>query len=321
MIPFFASAAFGAAQKSSAVVIFKENSVYLVDYNQKASGNQSLQRLETRGLGAKYPFSIAFTRFGIAFANESGIYRLNRQLQVEYMGEKVERIWKRELELSDDVTLFHATHYSINNQYKLSAPLKDASEPTDVLVLDHNREEMGAKFGAWTRYDNHPSIGWANLDDEAYFASTKGKVYVLRKTLNKSDFRDDDVAISMDAVFRMWDLGDSALRKAVRSIGLHFRNVADMDGTTLITAIDGKNTFDEATAFSVDGNETTDALSDVNGDRISSIKFRIDRRKGQYIQARVQNSTIDEPVELTHIDFKAAPMKYRGTTEAPDTTR
>ena len=94
IVPFFGSSAFGAAMQSGVVVVFKSNSIYLVDLSEKAKGNNAVQKIESAGLGCTAPGSVCPTKDGIIFANESGMYRLKRDLTVEYVGRRMERIWQ-----------------------------------------------------------------------------------------------------------------------------------------------------------------------------------------------------------------------------------
>ena len=99
VIPFFGESAFGAAMQSGVLVVFKQNSIYLVDLAAKAAGQTSVQRLQTQGLGCTAPYSIAPTKNGIVFANESGIYALRTNQTSEYLGRYMERNWQEKVDL------------------------------------------------------------------------------------------------------------------------------------------------------------------------------------------------------------------------------
>lgn len=165
-------------------------------------------------------------------------------------------------------------------------------------------------MGAWGQYTNHPATGWANLFSDAYFASTNGIVYQIRNTGTRFDFRDDTAGIEMDVVLQATDFGDAGIRKIVSAVTTHFRNLADMEGTQMYSAMDLESSFDELDSFKI-VNET---------DKVVSIQFSIGRKKGIFFQVRMTNSAKDEPVELTSIDIRVAGLNDKGILQAANTT-
>jgi hypothetical protein len=318
IIPFFGESAFGAAQKSGVVVVFKTNSIYLIDISAKAAGVNPVQRIESQGLGCTAPHSIANTRDGIVFANESGLYRLGRNLAIEYVGQKIERVWRERVNLSQLDRVF-GHHYGTGSQYKVSVPLDGNTTPGDLLVYSHVREYRGG-FGAWTRYSNHPAIGWANLFSDAYFATTDGQVMSVRRTGGTSDYRDDAQPISMRALFRALDFGDSGIRKSVRFLVVKFRVVADTSSTLLFTARDLVENFEQADAFSLDDTRNnTNGLQDPNRVKIQSIRFSAREKECIYFQTLITNEELDQPVEIVEISYRVTGMTDKGMEEAAET--
>lgn len=324
IIPFFGDAAFGAAQKSDILVVFKTNSIYLVDLSIKAQGGEAVRKIESNGLGCTAPYSIAATRQGIMFANESGIYRLTRNLTVEYVGRKIERRWSGR-ESSVDLTqsdLMMGHNWSAGRYYRLSYPTKGAKRNDGVFAYNHSREysPQSGGVGSWMIYDNHPATGWANLGEEAYFASTKGRVFKLRSAGDNTDFRDDDQAIEAEVTLRALDFGSAAVRKLVRSILLHLRTPRDVTATQLLAAVDMSNDFRELDAFQVDVADTPDGLSDVGRKRVVTIKFSTYQSKFNHIQLKIRNLAKDEGMEVTHVAFRVAGLSDAGLTQAARTT-
>ena len=309
VIPFFGESAFGAAQKDGILVVFKEASIYLVNIAQKEAGQNPIQKLESQGLGCTAPYSIAVTRDGVIFANRSGIFKLTRDLRIEYVGQKVERLWETDVNLDQlDEAVGH--HYAVGRQYKLSYPTTSATENSKVFVYNHTREYSGqSRQGSWTQYTNHSATGWANLLSDAYFSTTGGAVMLIRNTGDVSDFRDDDAAISMEVIFRATDFGDAGIRKAISHLTAHFRNKGTMNGTKLFSAMDLETALTELDSFKI-LNET---------EKVFSVQFSIDRRKGIYFQIKMTNSAIDEPVELTSMDIRVSGLSDKGTTQAAST--
>jgi hypothetical protein len=319
IIPFFGDAAFGAAQKSGIVVVFKTNSIYLVDLAAKDAGQNAVQRLETRGKGCTAPYSVSVTRGGIMFANDTGIYRLGRDLKVEYIGRKYERKWKETVNKNQlDISTGH--HDTEANNYKLSYPLTSSLENSHVAVYNHTREYEQKGDGSWTTYTNHPATGWANLEANSYFCSTDGRVYIIRKIGDETDYRDDDQAIDMTVLTRAMDMGLSGVRKIFNKIVTHYRTVADSDGTTLEGALDLKTVFQETDGFRITETDDTTGIQDTGTRKVISIASVIDEKVGIYLQLRYKNSTIDEPIEITGIDIRVAAKSVEGILEAAETT-
>lgn len=318
IIPFFGESAFGAAQKSGVVVVFKTNSIYLVDIAAKVSGINPVQRIESQGLGCTAPHSIANTRDGIMFANESGLYRLGRNLAIEYVGQKIERVWRERVNRSLLDRVF-GHHYGTGSQYKVSVPLDGNTSPGDLLVYSHVREYRGG-FGAWTRYSDHPAIGWANLFSDAYFATTDGQVMSVRRTGGVSDYRDDNRPIEMRALLRAMDFGDAGIRKSVRFLVVKFRVVADTSSTLLYTARDLVDNFEETDTFSLnDTRNDLTGLQDPNRIKIKSIRFSPKEKESIYFQPLILNGEIDQPVEIVEVSYRVTGMTDKGMEEAAET--
>lgn len=321
LIPFFGDTAFGASLRGGVVVVFKTNSIYLVDLSQKATGANPVQKLESRGLGCTAPYSIAPSKEGIIFANESGIYKLTRQLTVEYVGRFIERMWTKEVD-RDYLPIFHGHYYGIGNQYKLSVVAEGSDNPEEVLVYNTVREyNSQAGLGSWTKYDNHPAIGWANLNRDAFFASTAGEVFSLRRTGLKDDYRDDSSPINMEATLRAMHFGDPARRKIVANVTVDFRvDGQDDTGIKVLSTIDFNDQYDQLDKFVVTtGNDRTDGLSDEPGYRIKTIQFTIKRRRSAYIQTKITDNTMDQSVEIASVSYRVAGLEDTGILEAKDT--
>lgn len=314
IISFFGDSAFGAAQKDDVVIIFKENSIYAVNIAAKANGQNPVQKIESRGLGCTAPMSLAYSRNGIMFANESGIFILTANLTVEDIGQKLDRKWKETVEKSQ-LALATGHHYPIESFYKLSYPTTDATRNTNVFVYNHQREYKGG-FGSWTIYDNHPSTGWCNLSNDAFMATTTGQVFSIRRAGDDTDYRDDASAIIGDTTFRAQDFGDGGVRKAVQYIMVHFRNAGDLDTCTVLSAVNLTDNFLEADPFTIDFDQEQDGLGDTFLSKIKTIRFSVDDRKGTYFQVRITDTGKDENLEITKIDIRVAGLSPKGTAEA-----
>lgn len=306
IIPFFGESVFGTGAAESVVVAFKTNSIYLVDINSKR-----INKLNTRGLGCTAPHSIAATKDGIMFANESGIYRLNRDQSISYVGEMLERLWEDSVN-KDSLAVAVGHHYGVGRKYKLSVPVGDDQETNNhVYVYDHQREGKDQEFGAWTRYTNHAATGWCNLAANAYFSTTDGQVFKIRNAGDSTDYRDDAAAVAtMEITLKAMDFGAAGIRKIISHVTSHFHmRRSDMDGTALSIAPDLTGAFVSAGAFTVTRNANLKVINATSS---------VPNRKLEFIQLKYTNSTKDEDVILTGVDFRVAGLDRHGIPQSDD---
>lgn len=320
IIPFFGSSAFGAALQGGVVVVFKTNSVYLVDLAAKAAGQNPVQQLETRGKGCSAPFSVALSKDAIMFVNESGIYCVTRDMKIKYVGEKYERKFNNNINLSN-ISLATGHHDSFDNKYKLSFPVISATQNSLVSVYNHTREQYSETgIGSWTTYDNHPAVGWANLNNKRFFASSLGKVFQIRNNAENSDYRDDSSAINFNTLTRALDQGDSGSRKVYRNFTTQYKTGDSLtSGTVLTAALDLKTVLQPTNSFRVNPNLDRTGIDDTGTQKIVSVQSNIQEKVGLYLQLNYQNNVIDEPVEITGISVTVANKGVKGVTKAKET--
>jgi hypothetical protein len=327
VIPFFGEAAFTASQQAGILVVFKTNSIYLVDINQKVSGgNLVVQRLETQGLGCTAPYSIAVTRNGIMFANNSGIYCLRRNQTIEYIGKFMERNWTGRIE-KNALSLAQGHHYGVGRMYKLSVPLSGTQdsatgyiEPSEVYVYNHSQEDEEQRLGAWSRYDNHTAIGWANLASDAFWASTGGKVYILRTTGSETDFRDSNEAITFRLDTRPNSYGNSGIRKIVNKILANYRAGTDTANNNLYFSVDLEQEYSETTPFRIAGTrENLTGIDDLVQKDVVTLTHNIGRRKGVYFSIRIENGSLDQNIEIAGLDYQIGGLNSEGIKTASET--
>lgn len=318
-IPFFGDSTFGGGQQNSAVVMFKENSIYLMSPVAKSQGQNALQRIESEGKGCTAPYSVAVTRAGIMFANFAGIYRLGRNNQIDYVGRKYERIWREQVN-RDRLAIVTGHHFANGNQYKLSVPVGSSqTENNEVAVYNHTREYQGVGPGSWATYTNHAVTGWANLLDDAYFATTSGEVFSIRRVGDSTDARDDDQPISWKLLCRAMDFGDSAIRKTFGWVITHYRTLVETDSVTLKSATNLRAELAETDDFTIKKDETLTGIGDEITRKVVSIKSSLADRIGNYLQLEYTGGEKDKPVEISGIDIRVAGHTSKGISEAGET--
>lgn len=320
IVPFFGESAFGASLQAGVVVPFKENSIYLLNIRAKFNEELSLQKLESRGLGCTAPYSVAPTKNGIMFANESGIYRLGRDMAILPYGIKYDRIWKEQVN-KDQLYLATGHHFATENQYKLSYCTTDSEENNNVAVYNHTREGVSSEMGSWTTYQNHAATGWANLLTTAYFGTVDGQVFKIRNEGDVSDYRDDASEINWEAVLRALDFGDAGIRKVFGWIITHYRTLVEVDSAELNTAVNLAEEFEPTDAFEIKKSGNLNNFSDLVNKKVVSIRSSVKTRVGIYLQLQYKGSCYDLPVEIAGVEIRVTGKSQRGITEAADTTK
>lgn len=324
VIPFFGDSAFGASQQAGILVVFKTNSIYLVDINQKRQGAASVQRIESEGLGCTAPYSIAVTKNGIIFANESGIYSLGRDLSIRYIGKYMERKWLEDTN-RDYLGLMQGHHYSNGRQYKLSIPTAEADTATgylendQVYVYDHT-SEAPQKPGAWTRYTNHPATGWANLSQDAFFSSTTGEVYSIRRQGDETDYRDGSQAIECTILSRPVDMGNAGIRKVLSNVVARYRLRSASDSTILSAAVDFSEVLLATQVASRSYPTQVTGMSDESRRSVQIVTHSMpaEARRGAFFQLQWYNGGVDEAFELAGFDLVVAGLTSAGMRETED---
>jgi hypothetical protein len=235
------------------------------------------------------------------------VYRLNRNLTISFVGEYIDRIYQDEIN-KDQLDLMTGTHYAIGSQYKLSAPVNDDTVNSRVLVYDYQREGKNQEYGAWTEFTNHAATGWANLENDAFFATSTGEVFRLRNAGDETDFRDDaDAVDTMTIILRAEDFDISGERKVMSAVNSHFEmRFSDNVGTTLSVAYDLQSAFEDVVTFN---------FTDADNIKVKFAEASLPRRKSVYFQMKYTNNTKDESVILAGVDYSVAKLSHKGVKQ------
>ena len=324
-LPFFGDTAFGAALKGSYLLAFKENSVYVIDNTAKAQHLEPVQRLETNGVGCSAPRSIAPSNNAIFFASVAGIYAIRRNLTVEYIGKFIERQYLENTNYALLPTIACGHHDPIGKKYKLSYPGLTSNLNDSVLAYNHSQEDEGhvgassafyTYWGAWTRYTNHFVSGWANLNADEFFATTKGWVAKTRRTYTSADFSDAGEAITATVVFRANHFGDTGNRKQVRHVIAHYRPITSLTNIKIYSAIDLSDSWTLLDGYQViKPNDSTD-LNDLTGGRVRVLAHSLSQERGMYFQMKIEDSGLEEGLDFIGLDYLVLLLSHHGIQDA-----
>jgi len=322
VIPFFGESAFGSAQKDGVLLVFKTASVYIVNINNKRSGQAAVTKIDTRGLGCTAPYSIAPTQNGIMFANQSGIYRITSSYQCQYIGRRLERVWQERVDTSGLDTTMFGHYYPLGNQYKLSVPYEEdgLDTPNRTLVYNTTREYTSEKDGSWTTYSNIPAIGWANMLERPLIATPNGTVLTIRDTGESTDYRDGDAPVVATAILRALDFGSGSVRKAIGTVNIQFKPDENSDNNPIVeSAVDLVNQWEPLDLATVSRRKGTGNVSTRVTQQLSVIQFTADRRKGVFFQLRISNSVLDEGLNIAGISLMVKGLSNTAVQQAKTT--
>ena len=311
IIPFFGESTSQDSRKQDIVICFKENSIYAVNVSTR-----TITKIDSRGVGCNAPHSIAAVPNGIIFAARSGVYRLNRSFDVIWVGRFLDRVWQENTNL-DQLALATGHVFPQEKQYRLSVAVGSSETASEVYNYEYGDESAG-QIGAWTKFTNIPSTGWASDGVESYFGSTLGKMFTIRNTSTDADYRDDDSGISFSGTYRGMDFGSPGRRKIVRAIVSHFRVLKTDSATTMEIGVDLIDEFTPTSSFTLQ-DSVEDGLSTIIGSKVKSIRQNIPLQRGVYFQVKYANSEKDTPLALAGITFRVAGLDYQGITSAQDT--
>lgn len=323
VLPFFGESAFGAAQQSSVLVVFKQRSAYLVDFVEKAAGRNPVQRVDTQGRGCEAPYSAVTTKDGVIFADAGGVYMLDRQLGVRFIGQRWGRFWRDEVDISR-ITEFTGHNNTRLGRYYLKVWLKDGTQRD--LVYNYAREYLAEDgIGSWTKYDELPmGMSVNSPSGVSLLGMDTGRVEVFRNEGTSSDLQTaDGSAIVMDLLPRGTDFGDGAIRKVLGHVDLRFRvPLTNITALTVSTARDWQTAFTASAPVSI--RTPQNSVSGVGDDvawRMDQLAFSVRDRRGIAFQVRIQHSTAREDVQLASIFYRIAGLSDAGTTQAAQSPR
>jgi hypothetical protein len=178
-------------------------------------------------------------------------------------------------------------------------------------VYDYDPEDQG-QSGAWTRYTNHPVVGWCNLSGKAYWASQSGDVFLVRDRGEASDYRDEDQAVAEQLIqLAAEDFGIPGVRKVTASVKTLLElGVSDISELKLYVA---QNLARDFTLCS-----TVEATSD-DYQQVTYLSS-LPSRRGNYVQVKYTHHVKDEELVLSGVIYKVGQLTDSKLKESADLT-
>jgi hypothetical protein len=299
MARFFSESSSGGAQYSGTLIVFKTNSVYAVDI-----ASRSATKLQSMGQGCTVPDSIASTDDTIFFANDTGIYKVTRDLNVKYVGDLLDRYYegisKTNLKLRG-----YGIADNFDLSYKLALPVN--SEVNDEIAV-YNFESMSKQAeGSWALYDNIPISSAKQTSNTFWFGNFKGRIWENRNANDNTDYRDDDDAVSASFTYGPQAFGDPGKTKDMSHVIVQYAD----NGPTAATV-----------SMALDLNQEFTTLDPTNAGEGSwkgiNVAYSPPPTKAVYYQVKIDHDVKDEPCVVNGLVFKVSIGNEQAIRQAAD---
>jgi hypothetical protein len=303
---FFGQSSTGGAQLSPTIIAFKSNSVYAVNVATKET-----QKLQSLGQGCTIPDSIASTDDTIFFANDTGIYKVTRDLNVKFVGDLLDKYYG-----ALNKTTLRLRGYGIadnfSHTYKMAVPT-GASAVNDELAV-YNFESMSKQAeGSWVFHNNIPMSSAKQTNDKFWFGNFKGRIFQIRDTGNVTDYRDDDAAINATFTYAPQAFGDIGRYKKMSHVIVQFDGAGP-------SAVQGEMALDLSSDFTA---LDTAVMGSGNWKGVS-VAYSPPPANAVFYQLKLSHNVIDEDCVINGLAFKIEPgseAKIRQASDGADGTK
>jgi hypothetical protein len=291
IIPFFGESVFNDSSKESAIVVFKEKGIYLL--NPK---DGSVSQIDSGNQGCTAPNTIVVTKNGIMFANESGIFRLNKDKSVDKVSHPVEEFFPNQLNKLA-IGRACAVNNTADSRYMLAFRSRESDFKNDIILVYNYENEVDRRFkaGAWTRYSGiYPS----------YMLSSKGSLYIgawgansllaQRRAFNDGDYSDLTAAIATSMTTAPLSFGVQGRMKFLYHLITHIL-AGDITSSniTVSSSVDYEQDFTAMDTVSINKPNKS----------IQSLKFMIPSRRGEVVQIQITESNVNARFVLSGLSF------------------
>jgi hypothetical protein len=158
--------------------------------------------------------------------------------------------------------------------------------------------------------------------ERSLFASPKGEVFTLRQAGDAGDYRDDGAIIDAEATLRAMDFGSTGIRKSVSTFALQFKTSTENSDIIAYSSIDLRSEWEVLDPAKVSRNRAVaDGLGTQGINKVSTIQFTSNSRKGVYYQIKVRNNSKDQGMELAGVSAMVAALTTAGVMQAAESTR
>lgn len=305
--PFFGES-FSPGSSGSAreqlLLVEKNRSKYALNVETR-----EFQLIETNETGCDFPRTLAATKSGLASVAPSGIHAVDRSLSLRYIGEALERWWERRANRSAVEDVPCAIHDSQSKKYLLAMPVLDdqdgdTTRNTEVWSYDYVRDPgTGPEYGSWSRWTGTPTSAWAYHAGELFRADYSGTVYRRRSAGDASDFRDDASAIPATVRLRPTAFGAPGLNKRVVGVQIEYRSESTARGTTVAAANGLDLVYLDADDVVIQYSDADDGIGDRVPQATWSVRYTLPEPRGEYFSLQIENSTIDEALEVCGVTW------------------
>ncbi len=290
---FLGQSIFGAATFDQLVIVFKKYRIYALDL---ITGEY--KQLNTKTIGAVDAHSITETEKGLLFTSTTGIYRLNLDLKVEFIGRDLQKTAELVGPTQVSTINYASTKLSIVSIY-------DEEDQTYKTLVYNYDVNVLTGIDSWSEFTNLKPQVFCNLQTLTMFGSEEGKVFQFRDYNSSEDFSDNGASINYKIRFRPENFGYAAVRKSMLDVGVQFNPTGTMENVEVSIGTELRQTF-----LPMDRVTITEEIGSL------SIRFTPPVREATYYQLQIECNVAYSALEIAGVSYYAAVLGAAGTVES-----
>ena len=314
LAPFITTTSTTDSQLEETVIATKHSDVYSVNIRTK-----DWSKVPGAKAGCTSPDSIATTPVGVFFANDQGIYRVTRNMNVEYIGEDLEDLWK-DVD-KDQIAKAVGVMDPHDKCYKLAVPSADGDVTnTKIFCYDYEMEQKsgGQLRGGWFVYTITGVNCMVSSTTDFFMGTEGGDVLQTRQDSDSDggDYQDSSAeGIEGKLITRCNDFGDAGVRKKVIKVIVDFDlDDTDLTDVLLKSAINSGDVFRSSGATSMTKTNT----SSLDQQQAPSVSWSPAIRNCQRVQVEITHSTRKEKLVITGLVYNVRGLSDRGIRQSSD---
>lgn len=186
------------------LIIFKEEAIYLlsgIGPDRKGLNSDFQPQRITADVGCSTAYSIVEMPDGLMFKSDKGIYLLTRDLQVVYIGSKVEAY--------NDASVYQAAVIADKNAVVFTL--------SEGNILYYNYYHKG-----WATWTNYNATSLVVVDNLLYHATTEGNLYV-----STEDYKDDGGSVQMKIKTGWFSAQAPISQKRIKNVSILGERISD----------------------------------------------------------------------------------------------
>lgn len=291
-------------------LLFKRSSPWRISFD--TGSVLSIVRIPSI-VGAVSAKNVIPTPKGAFVLHDSGVYFTDGQTMEDVL--QPSRVFKERVSQNADLLIFTSGfHNPFTKTVYLGVPLSSIKGPAvsvveGQIVFNYSNRSITLYSidTGWSINTNIPATFWMRVLSEAYFASTKGKVFKLRRERTKTAYSDEREAISFKMRTRYVDATDPVGVRFYRSMFFQFGTETNNTMQIALTKDFGTD-YTHVSSFTV---HTADVANQVVNVPLEDKYIDVMRRTPPFPRAanlsvEITNEELDAAAELHGIFFESS---------------